>query len=289
MPPQPSCRIAAVSTGDESLWVIGDVQGCLASLQSLLDRLPPSSRLLFIGDLINRGPQSLASLRFVKSLGERADALLGNHDLHLLAVAAGIRGQHGDDTLADILAAPDRDELLDWLRARPLALYEAGALFVHAGVLPQWSVGKTLSLAAEIETRLRAPGYRDFLATMYGNQPAQWDDRLEGADRARCVINALTRLRFIAADGTMDFSVKEGTNAAPPGLLPWFDHPGRATHGTPVVFGHWSTLGLLLRDDAVCLDTGCVWGGSLTALAWPSRRLIQVPCPPYRQPGLPPR
>jgi len=274
-----------MTAGDDRLWVIGDVQGCLASLQSLLEELPPSSRLLFIGDLINRGPQSLASLRFVKSLGERADALLGNHDLHLLAVAAGIRRQHDDDTLADILAAPDRDELLDWLRARPLALHEAGALFVHAGVLPQWSVQKTVSLASEIETRLRAPDYRAFLSTMYGNRPAQWDDRLQGADRARCVINALTRLRFVAADGTMDFTVKEGTNAAPPGFVPWFDHPQRATRGTPVVFGHWSTLGLALRDDAVCIDSGCVWGGALTALCWPARRLIQVPCPQYRRPG----
>jgi bis(5'-nucleosyl)-tetraphosphatase (symmetrical) len=277
-----------MTAGEDEFWVIGDIQGCLASLQSLLGRLPAAPRLLFIGDLINRGPQSLASLRFVKSLGGRAEALLGNHDLHLLAVAAGIRGQHDDDTLADILAAPDREELLDWLRARPLARHEAGALFVHAGVLPQWSVEMALSLAREIEARLRAPDYRTFLATMYGNRPARWDDRLEGADRARCVINALTRLRFIAADGTMDFAVKEGTSAAPPGLLPWFDHPQRATRGTPVVFGHWSTLGLTLRDDAVCLDSGCVWGGALTALAWPSRRVVQVPCPQYRPPGEPP-
>jgi bis(5'-nucleosyl)-tetraphosphatase (symmetrical) len=270
---------------EDRFWVIGDVQGCLDSLRSLLDRLPSSSRLLFIGDLINRGPQSLASLRLVKSLGSRAQALLGNHDLHLLAVAAGIRRQHDDDTLTEILAAPDRDELLDWLRARPLVVHESGALFVHAGVLPQWSVDKTLQLAGEVETRLRAADYRSHLATMYGNRPAQWDDALDGADRARCVINALTRLRFVAADGTMDFTVKEGTDAAPPGLLPWFDHPQRATRGTPVVFGHWSTLGLLLRDDVACLDSGCVWGGALTALAWPSRRLVQVSCPPYRRPG----
>ena len=277
-----------MSRYEDRLWVIGDVQGCLDSLRKLLDELPPSARLLFVGDIVNRGPQSLASLRFVKSLGERATVLLGNHDLHLLAVAAGIRGQHDDDTLGEILASPDRDELLDWLRALPLALYEAGALFVHAGVLPQWTVEKTLALAAEIETRLRAPDYRDFLSTMYGNQPARWDDRLEGADRARCVINALTRLRFIAADGTMDFMVKEGVRVVPPGLMPWFEHPARATRATPVVFGHWSTLGPLLRDDAVCVDTGCLWGGSLTALAWPSRRLCQVRCPPYRHPGLPP-
>jgi bis(5'-nucleosyl)-tetraphosphatase (symmetrical) len=274
-----------MTDGEDGLWVVGDVQGCLASLQSLLASLPPSSRLLFVGDLINRGPQSLDSLRFVMSLGSRAQALLGNHDLHLLAVAAGIRKQHDDDTLADILAAPDCEVLLDWLRARPLALFDTGALFVHAGVLPQWSVEKTLTLAGEIEARLRASDYRAFLATMYGNRPARWDDRLEGADRARCVINALTRLRFVAEDGTMDFSIKEGAAAAPPGFVPWFDHPDRATRRTPVVFGHWSTLGLLMRDDAACIDTGCVWGGALTALAWPSRRLSQVPCRQYRRPG----
>lgn len=274
-----------MNTGNKTLWVIGDVQGCLDSLQSLLARLPDNSRLLFVGDLVNRGPQSLASLRFVRTLGSRAQALLGNHDLHLLAAAAGIRRQHDDDTLGEILAAPDRDELLDWLRARPLALFDAGALFVHAGVLPQWSVDRTLALAGEIEARLRGPDHRDFLATMYGNRPARWDDALTGADRSRCVINALTRLRFVAADGTMDFAVKEGAGAAPPGFVPWFDHPTRASRGTPVVFGHWSTLGLLLRDDVVCLDSGCVWGGSLTALAWPERRLVQVPCPPYRRPG----
>ncbi len=269
----------------DQLWIIGDVQGCLGSLNALLSQLPSDSRLLFVGDLVNRGAQSLASLRFVRALGNRAIALLGNHDLHLLAVAAGIRPQHDDDTLSDILAAPDREELLDWLRARPLAVHEAGALFVHAGVLPQWSVDKTLALAAEAEARLRAPDHRSFLAAMYGNRPARWEDDLAGADRIRCVINALTRLRFVAADGTMDFAIKQGLHAAAPGFVPWFDHPARATRATPVVFGHWSTLGLMLRDDAVCLDSGCVWGGALTALAWPSRRLLQVPCPPYRRPG----
>ncbi len=264
--------------------VIGDVQGCLDSLHALLAQVPDGERLLFVGDIVNRGPQSLAALRFVRSLGDRAIVLLGNHDLHLLAVAAGIRPLHADDTLQEILDAPDRDELIDWLRRRPLAHFEAGALFVHAGVLPQWTLEKTLSLAREVEARLRADDYRAFLATMYGNAPARWDDELEGADRLRCVINALTRLRFLAADGTMDFKVKEGAAAAPPGFVPWFEHPRRATRGTPVVFGHWSTLGLLLRDDAICLDTGCVWGGRLTAMSWPARRIVQVDCPQARDP-----
>jgi len=262
--------------------VVGDLQGCFASLRELLAADASGRKLLFVGDLVNRGPDSLATLRFVRDLGQRAIALLGNHDLHLLAVAAGIRRAHRNDTLQDVLDAPDRDDLLDWLRARPLAHLEAGALFVHAGVLPQWTVAKTLALAGEVEAFLRGPDHRAFLAGMYGNSPARWDDGLVGVDRLRCVINALTRVRFVSDDGTMDFSVKEGTGAAPPGFQPWFDHPQRATHpargGLPVVFGHWSTLGLLIRDDAVCLDTGCVWGGRLTGMRWPERTTVQVKC-----------
>jgi bis(5'-nucleosyl)-tetraphosphatase (symmetrical) len=269
--------------------IVGDLQGCLASLHELLASVPSDRRLLFVGDLVNRGPASLATLRFVRDLGERAVALLGNHDLHLLAVAAGLRPLHRSDTLQEILDAPDREQLIDWLRARPLAHSEAGALFVHAGVLPQWTVKKTLALAGEVEACLQGPDHRTFLAQMYGNAPARWDDRLTGADRLRCVINALTRVRFVSADGTMDFRVKEGIGAAPPGFQPWFDHPARATRpargGLPVVFGHWSTLGLLHRPDVVCLDTGCVWGGQLTAMHWPERTLVQVKCPQAAAPS----
>lgn len=263
--------------------IVGDLQGCLASLHELLATAGSRQRLLFVGDLVNRGPASLQTLRFVRDLGERAVALLGNHDLHLLAVAAGIRPLHRNDTLQEILDAPDREQLLDWLRARPLAHIESDALFVHAGVLPQWTVAKTLALASEVETCLRSSDHQAFLKQMYGNSPARWDDALVGADRLRCVINALTRVRFVSADGTMDFRVKEGAGAAPPGFQPWFDHPQRATHpargGLPVIFGHWSTLGLLDRADAVCLDTGCVWGGRLTAMRWPERTIVQVSCP----------
>jgi bis(5'-nucleosyl)-tetraphosphatase (symmetrical) len=265
--------------------VIGDIQGCFERLRELLRNASNDEPLIFVGDVVNRGPHSLESLRFVRSLGDHVTVLLGNHDLHLLAVAAGIRPQHIDDTLQPILDAADRDELLDWLRQRPLANAQAGALFVHAGVLPQWSVEQTLALAGEVQARLRAPDYRAFLATMYGNQPGRWHDSLTGADRARCVINALTRLRFVDSDGVMDLTVKEGTEAAPSGFMPWFDHPRRATRDTPVIFGHWSTLGLMVRDDAICLDTGCVWGGRLTAMRWPDRSLIQVPCPQYQTPG----
>ena len=279
--------------------VVGDLQGCLASLHQLLaqaidtgerqDAATAPEPIVFLGDLVNRGPASLDTLRFVRGLGDRAVTLLGNHDLHLLAVAAGIRPLHRDDTLQEILDAPDRDELLDWLRARPLAHDEAGALFVHAGVLPQWTAAKTLALAAEVEVALRSPHYGTFLAQMYGNTPARWDEALTGADRLRCVINALTRLRFVSDDGTMDFKIKDGTAAAPPGFMPWFDHPDRATHptrgGAPVVFGHWSTLGLLDRFDVVCLDTGCVWGGQLTAMRWPARTIVQVGCPQSARPS----
>jgi bis(5'-nucleosyl)-tetraphosphatase (symmetrical) len=268
-----------------SLLVIGDLQGCDDSLQSLLAKSPPADRLLFLGDLVNRGPQSLAALRRVRGFGERAVSVLGNHDLHLLAVAAGIRPQHSDDTLREILEAPDAGELLDWLRSRPLAHFEQGALFVHAGVLPPWSVARTLELAREVQQMLSGADYRSFLATMYGNQPARWDDALSGADRLRCILNALTRARYVSADGTMEFRIKVGPAQAPQGWIPWFEHPERASRGTPVVFGHWSTLGLMLREDAICLDTGCLWGEQLTALSWPQRSVYQVRCPRLRKPG----
>jgi bis(5'-nucleosyl)-tetraphosphatase (symmetrical) len=248
-----------------SLLVIGDLQGCDASLQRLLQTAPRHDRLVFLGDLVNRGPESLAALRRVRAMGERADSVLGNHDLHLLAVAAGIRPPHRDDTLQEILDAPDLPELLDWLRARPLALFEQGALFVHAGLLPAWNAQQALELAAEVQQRLRAPDYRSFLATMYGNHPARWDDGL--------------------ADGTIDFRCKQAPTSAPAGLVPWFEHPRRASAGTTVLFGHWSTLGLMLRQDAICLDTGCLWGEALTALSWPARTVYRVPCPRYQRPG----
>lgn len=268
------------------LYAVGDLQGCGAQLDELLAQLPTDARLIFVGDLVNRGPQSLHCLRRVKALTDtgRAQVVLGNHDLHLLAVAAGIRPQHNDDTLTEVLDAPDRDALLDWLRTRPLAHAHAGALFVHAGVLPSWTLTQTLVLAHEVEIKMQAPDYRDFLAAMYGNQPARWSDDLRGHDRLRCVVNALTRLRFVAGDGTMDFRVKGGVTAAPDGFVPWFDHPQRVTRNAPIVFGHWSTLGLMDRADAVCLDTGCVWGGALTAISWPDRRRTEVPCLQSRNP-----
>jgi bis(5'-nucleosyl)-tetraphosphatase (symmetrical) len=267
-----------------TLLVIGDLQGCDDQLQQLLAIAPPADRLVFLGDLVNRGPRSLATLRRVRDLGERAVTVLGNHDLHLLAVASGIRPQHPDDTLQEILDAPDADELLDWMRGQPLAHFEQGALFVHAGVLPAWTAARTLELAREVGQQLSGPDYRAFLATMYGNQPARWSDELAGPDRVRCILNALTRARYLSADGTMDFRLKQGPASAPPGWVPWFDHPERTSRDTPIVFGHWSTLGLMLRDDAVCLDTGCLWGEALTAMSWPARTVHQVACPRYLKP-----
>ena len=275
------------------MWAIGDLQGCLDPLRALLARIPADERLVFVGDIVNRGPQSLATLRFVRDLVEsgRAEALLGNHDLHLLAVAHGIRPLHADDTLQDVLDAPDRVPLLNWLRNRPLAIAEGGAVFVHAGVLPQWTTARTLALAGEVEHQLRGDDVRRFLSTMYGNQPARWNDALQGPDRWRCVINALTRLRFVQADGAMDLKRKDGPAAAgdpdPDGdmAIPWFDHPARATRNDVVIFGHWSTLGHLNRPDVICLDSGCVWGGCLSALRWPDRVLLQQDCPRSQVPG----
>jgi bis(5'-nucleosyl)-tetraphosphatase (symmetrical) len=269
-------------------FAIGDVQGCAAELTRLLqeiDALSPGAQLLFVGDLVNRGPASLQTLRMVKAMGSRARTVLGNHDLHLLAAAHGVRAPAPSDTLDDILHAPDRDELLHWLRHQPLALTADDWLVVHAGVLPQWSASQVLSLAAEVETRLQADDWLDFLRAMYGNQPSQWSDTLQGHDRLRCIVNALTRLRFCSAEGEMEFATKEGPGAPPAGFMPWFDVPGRLTAHIPILFGHWSTLGILQRDDVFGLDSGCVWGGKLSALRLSDRHLLQVACSSHQTPG----
>jgi bis(5'-nucleosyl)-tetraphosphatase (symmetrical) len=249
------------------IYLVGDVQGCCSALHRLLETLafsPSRDRVVVLGDLVNRGPASLQVLQTLRALGSAATCLLGNHDLHLLAVAHGVRGLHRGDTVDDILNAPDRESWIDWLRQRPLAHEEAGWLCVHAGVLPQWDGAQTLALAAEVQALLAGPDLAAFLPLMYGNEPATWDDQLTGADRARLVINTLTRARFCTAQGTLDFKVKEGADAAPPGLMPWYAVPGRRTQGQPIAFGHWSTLGLIDRPDLLALDTGCVWGGCLS-------------------------
>lgn len=273
---------------NEALFAVGDLQGCAESLSLLRTRLPDECRLRFVGDLVNRGPTSLETLRAVRALGGVADAVLGNHDIHLLAVAAGVRKKGKSDTLDDILAASDREELLYWLRHRPLALREGDCLLVHAGVLPQWSAAQVVHLAREVEEQLQGANWEGFLADVFGNAADRWDAGLRGIERHRVVVNALTRLRFCTADGVMDLKTKEGPGGAPDGFLPWFDVPGRQTADVTVVAGHWSTLGLVMRANLMLLDTGCVWGGRLTAARLASdpaaRSLIQVECPQYRNP-----
>jgi bis(5'-nucleosyl)-tetraphosphatase (symmetrical) len=277
-------------------YVIGDLQGCAHEASLLLARIAEDAkahgqqaRILFVGDLINRGPESLTALRRMKALAEgsagRVEALLGNHDLHLIAVAVGARKASRSDTLDEILAAPDRDELIAWLRQRPLAMFVDAHLLVHAGVPPQWSAEQTMQLAGEVEAALRGDGWIDFLANMYGNQPDRWDDALTGIDRIRCIVNALTRMRLCWPDGRMDFLHKE-SDKGPEGseLQPWFELP-RRTFDVTVVFGHWSALGLVLRPNLIGLDSGCVWGGKLSAVCLDDRSLLQVDCPEYRVVG----
>lgn len=271
------------------IWMIGDVQGCCGPLDALLEQpeltADPAARYWFAGDLINRGPQSLAALRRIRDMEERSVSILGNHDLHLLAAAAGVRRPSKNDTIDEILNAPDANELIDWLRFRPLAHFEYDHLMVHAGVLAKWDVAKTLSLAGEVQEALRSANWQKRLQKMYGNEPVHWKDEFEGAKRLRVIINALTRMRLCTAKGLMDFSAKALPGDPPPGLMPWFDVPKRATRDVTVVFGHWSTLGLLLREDVICLDSGCVWGGQLTAVRLQNRHVVQVKCSQFQDPG----
>jgi bis(5'-nucleosyl)-tetraphosphatase (symmetrical) len=275
-----------------AVYLIGDVQGCDEALGRLLHKIdfsPSRDTLYLLGDLVNRGPDSAAVLRRLMALEGAAHCVLGNHDLHALAVAAGVRRPSRMDTLQGLLQADDREPLLGWLRQQAMALQAHGVLMVHAGVLPQWSAADTLACAAELQTVLRGPDWIGFLGGMYGNEPARWDDGLQGLPRLRVIVNALTRLRFCTADGTMEFDTKEGAHGAPAGFMPWFDVPGRRTAADVVAFGHWSTLGWLDRPDVIALDTGCVWGGCLSALRLQAdgrRELLQVGCPQTQVPGL---
>lgn len=273
-------------------YLIGDVQGCDTALGRLLQKIEFSASrdtLYLLGDLVNRGPESAAVLRRVMALDGAAQCLLGNHDLSLLAVAHGQRAPHRNDTLDAVLLAPDRDAMLDWLRHQRLAIQAHGWLMVHGGVLPQWDAAQVMRLAGEVEAVLRGPALVEFLSQMYGNEPAQWNDALQGADRWRVIVNALTRLRFCTPEGVMDLQASGGIYDAPPGYLPWFDLPERRTAGVPIAFGHWSTLGFLERPDLRAMDTGCVWGGSLSALrlAGPDspQALHQVACEQAQRPG----
>lgn len=280
------------------MYLIGDVQGCDTALQTLLDTLafsPSRDTLYLLGDLVNRGPDSVGVLRRLMAYGDAARCLLGNHDLHLLAIDHGVRKPHRKDTLDGVLHAPDRHALLHWLRHQKLAfLLNPGSvseiLMVHAGVLPAWTATQTMALACEVESTLQSAQSSAFFDTMYGNAPTAWHERLTGMDRLRVIVNALTRLRFCTAQGAMEFETKEGAGGAPTGYMPWFDVPGRQTANTTVAFGHWSTLGWLGRSDLLSLDTGCVWGGALSALRIGSgtsaaHELIQIQCATAQKPG----
>jgi bis(5'-nucleosyl)-tetraphosphatase (symmetrical) len=277
-----------------AVYGIGDIQGCYDELRQLLDRLEfdsSSDRLLLTGDLVNRGPDSLAVLRFVRSLGDCATTVLGNHDLHLLAIAEGVGRLKRHDTVSDVLESGERDELLAWLRQQPLAWRdeETGWLLVHAGLVPQWTGDQTLGLSDEVEAMLRGPDYREFFRNMYGNEPDLWDERLSGWPRLRFITNALTRLRYCDAAGRVDFVHKEGPDRAPAELLPWFRVPGRRCAGERVVFGHWSTLGYLRENGVLALDDGCLWGGRLVAvrLDEPESEPVRIDCRAKQAVGTP--
>ena len=269
-----------------AIWAIGDIQGCYDALRQLLDQCrfdPADDQLWLVGDLVNRGPQSLETLRFVRSLGQSAVTVLGNHDLYLLMVAAGAVPRRGkDDTLDPIFAAPDVIELLDWLKAQPLAhmaeLDGRKHLMVHAGLLPGWSARDAIALSDEVSAHLRGPGFVAFLKSLWGDTPLAWDSKLSGDERNRVIVNAMTRMRFCSRKGAMDLKIKGKPEKAPDGHLPWFDVPGRKTAKDVLVVGHWSALGLKMTPNLVALDSGCLWGGHLTAVSLPDRRVEQGAC-----------
>jgi bis(5'-nucleosyl)-tetraphosphatase (symmetrical) len=276
-----------------SRFAIGDIQGCHDELRTLVRELgfsPDRDRLWFVGDLVNRGPDSVGVLRYVRSLGDSAVVVLGNHDLHLLAVALGSRRKtKKGDTLEGVLGAPDRDTLLEWLLGLPLAHHdtEAGDLLVHGGLIPQWSVDDALALSSEVQDAL-ARDARGVFDEMYGDRPDTWSDELKGMDRLRFTINVFTRMRYCTAEGRIDLKLKDAPDSvARDGFRPWFEFDQRRSQPARVVFGHWSTLGFYRGKNALALDTGCVWGGKLTAidLDRTTARPVATPCRGYQPPG----
>ena len=267
-----------------TLYAIGDIQGCAQAFTKLLSVVsfkPERDHLWLVGDLINRGPDSLDVLREVIGLHDSVTTVLGNHDLHLLATAAGVREPDKGDTFQAVLAAPDAENILDWLRHRPLLHYDRtrSRLLVHAGLPANWTVTDAEAYAGEITERLRGPSWTVALKTMYGDEPRAWSADLRGADRARYILNALTRIRYCDKHGNLDFDHKGPPGTQPTHLTPWFEFPGRLSEDTHVVFGHWASLGLIRRTNVTALDSGCVWGGSLTALPLePAGEPIAVDC-----------
>lgn len=265
-------------------YAIGDLQGCYDPLTRLLDYLdfsPGKDRLWFVGDLVNRGPQSLDVLRFVRSLGDAAVTVLGNHDLHLVMQASGFGKANREDTLGEILAAPDREQLLAWLRGLPLFHLEGEWAMVHAGLLPAWDVLQAQALSNEVSAALTARNYTEFLANMWGSEPTGWREDLQGWDRLRVAVNAMTRMRFVTMDGNMEFraaGAKGPPERGPAKCVPWFEAPGRRSADHLIVCGHWSALGFRQTPNLLALDTGCLWGGRLTAVRLEDRRIFQIPC-----------
>lgn len=260
-------------------YAIGDIQGCYDPLRRLLERVafdPVADRLWIVGDLVNRGPASLNVLRFVRDLGDTATVILGNHDLYLLMVAAGYRHRDRDDTLFQVLEAPDRDDLLHWLAQRPLMHVEGDYAVVHAGLLPQWTISKALALAGEVSTVLCGPDARKFLLHLAGDRPDRWSEDLTGWDRLRVIVNALTRMRFCTPTGRMALRAKGAAHKGPPGTRPWFAVPDRFNRTHTIVCGHWSALGFYRTDGLIALDSGCVWGGKLTAFRLEDGEVFQV-------------
>jgi len=262
-------------------YAIGDIQGCFASLSRLLEHCafdPAQDKLWLVGDLVNRGPRSLETLRFVRNLGSAAITVLGNHDLTLLMAAEGFGKRGKGDTFDELLAAPDRDELLHWLRHQPLCHVEGSYCLVHAGLLPQWTVSRARELAIEVESALAGPDWREFMANMWGSEPASWQDELEAWPRLRVIVNAMTRMRFCSPEGVMDFRIKGEVAKAPEGFIPWFEVPWRRSAESVLITGHWSALGLKIMPNLLAIDSGCLWGGALTAIRLEDRAIFQVDC-----------
>lgn len=268
---------------EQETYAVGDLQGCLESLTGLLEQIPQSANLIFVGDIVNRGPQSLETLRTVRDLCEegRARIVLGNHDMHLLAVAAGAGNVHRRDTITPILEAPDADELIGWLRRQPLMIDTPDTVFSHAGIPPQWDLALAQDLADEVHIQLSAETWRLYLDCMYGNE--NYFEGIRGPARMRSILNGFTRMRFVKPDNELDFDLKEGLGAAPDGYRPWFECRRKVTK--TICFGHWSMLGLLMRPNLLAIDTGCLWGGMLTAVRLSDRRIFQEPCPMWAAPG----
>lgn len=271
-----------------AIYAIGDIQGCYDDLRHLLDKIDfnkKNDQLWFVGDLVNRGPKSLETLRFIKSLGNSAICVLGNHDLHLLAVAYKCSPVRAKDTLRPILQAKDKDELLYWLRHRPLFHYNDDFCLLHAGLPPQWNFAMAKKMAKKVEKELRGNNYLKFFKDMYGNEPEQWSDKLKDHEQLRFAVNCFTRMRLCDAKGCLDFKYSGKLGSQPKHLIPWFDLPDRKNAHLKIIFGHWSALGYHHSNNCYAIDTGCLWGGQLTALKLNSKmHRISVDCKGHRIP-----